>query len=119
MVEEKVGIEIEIYELCEEIDKVLSDKYGGEVFDFSDKNYTLYAHVLSRNEDIVDILNSLTDKKVSEIVEDDVEELKSLFKELKDSFFNDLNVLLENENFPNVKTRRFLCNQRAHSVQIL
>ena len=51
--------------------------------------------------DIVDILNSLTDKKVSEIVEDDVEELKSLFKELKDSFFNDLNALLENETIIN------------------
>ena len=51
--------------------------------------------------DIVDILNSLTDKKVSEIVEDDVEELKSLFKQLKDSFFNDLKALLENETIIN------------------
>ena len=31
--------------------------YGGEVFDFSDKNYVLYAHVLSRRECIDDIIN--------------------------------------------------------------
>ena len=33
------------------------DLYGGEVFDFSDTNYVLYAHVKSRNEDIVDLIN--------------------------------------------------------------
>ena len=34
------------------IDRELSKKYGGLVYDFSDKNYTLYAHVLSYNEDV-------------------------------------------------------------------
>lgn len=38
------------------IDKELSIKYGGEVFDFSDKNYALYAHVLSFREDIESFL---------------------------------------------------------------
>lgn len=38
------------------IDKELSIKYGGEVFDFSDKNYVLYAHVLSFREDIESFL---------------------------------------------------------------
>ena len=38
------------------IDIGLSNKYGGEVFDYSDKNYCLYAHVLSSREKIEDIL---------------------------------------------------------------
>ena len=39
------------------IDKVLSEKYGGEVFNFSDKNYVLYAHVLSSRENPSDLLS--------------------------------------------------------------
>lgn len=39
------------------IDAGLSNKYGGEVFDYRDKNYCLYAHVLSHKENIEDILN--------------------------------------------------------------
>lgn len=31
--------------------------YGGEVFDFSDKNYVLYAHVVSSRENIEDLVN--------------------------------------------------------------
>lgn len=57
--------------------------------------------------DIVDILDSLTEKTVSEIVKDDVEDLKTLFKQLKDSLFKDLKVLLDNETIIN-KTEDFL-----------
>ena len=39
------------------VDKVLSEKYGGEVFDFKDKNYALYAHVMSTRESVEDLLN--------------------------------------------------------------
>lgn len=57
--------------------------------------------------EIVDILDSLTDKTVSEIVKDDVEDLKTLFKQLKDSLFKDLKALLDNETIIN-KTEDFL-----------
>ena len=39
------------------IDQILSGEYGGEVFNFSDKNYVLYAHVISRVEDIEALLD--------------------------------------------------------------
>lgn len=39
------------------IDSRLSEKYGGEVFDFSNKNYVLLAHVLSKNETIDDLVD--------------------------------------------------------------
>ena len=39
------------------LDTGLSNKYGGEVFDYRDKNYCLYAHVLSARENIEDLLN--------------------------------------------------------------
>lgn len=39
------------------LDFQLSEKYGGEVFDFSDKNYTLYAHVVSKRDNIDDMMN--------------------------------------------------------------
>ena len=39
------------------INHKLSLEYGGEVFDFSDKNYVLYGHILSPNEDIDDRIN--------------------------------------------------------------
>jgi hypothetical protein len=57
--------------------------------------------------EIVDILESLTEKTVSEIVKDDVEDLKPLFKQLKDSLFKDLKALLDNETIIN-KTEDFL-----------
>jgi hypothetical protein len=57
--------------------------------------------------EILDILESLTDKTVSEIVKDDVEDLKPLFKQLKDSLFKDLKALLDNETIIN-KTEDFL-----------
>lgn len=38
------------------IDKELSRKYGGVVLNLSDKNYCLYAHVLSELEDIGDLI---------------------------------------------------------------
>lgn len=41
----------------------LSLKYGGEVYDFSDKNYTLYAHVCSRREKFEDIVNGVSSGK--------------------------------------------------------
>lgn len=34
--------------------------YGGEVFDFSDKNYVLYAHVISGNEKVEDLINGVS-----------------------------------------------------------
>ena len=52
-------------------------------------------------------MESLTDKTVSEIVKDDVEDLKPLFKQLKDSLFKDLKALLDNETIIN-KTEDFL-----------
>lgn len=42
------------------IDYELSARYGGEVFDFSDKNYTLYAHILSKSENVEDILGGVS-----------------------------------------------------------
>lgn len=39
------------------IDKNLSKLYGGVVYDFSDKNYVLYAHIKSSREDIDDLIN--------------------------------------------------------------
>ena len=39
------------------IDEELSKKYGGEVFDFSDKNYVLYGHVISYSESFEDLVN--------------------------------------------------------------
>ena len=42
------------------IDKELSLKYGGEVFDFSDKNYVLCAHVLSYDANIDDLVNGVS-----------------------------------------------------------
>lgn len=39
------------------IDFELSELYGGEVFDFSDKNYVLYGHVLSKKDNMDDIMN--------------------------------------------------------------
>lgn len=39
------------------INETLSLKYGGEVFDFFDKNYVLYAHVLREDVNINDMLN--------------------------------------------------------------
>ena len=37
--------------------KEYMELYGGEVFDFSDKNYVLYAHVVSSRENIEDLVN--------------------------------------------------------------
>ena len=34
--------------------------YDGEVFDFSDKNYVLYAHALSRREKMEDLVNGVS-----------------------------------------------------------
>ena len=45
------------------IDYGLSKKYGGEVFDFSDKNYVLYGHVFSVNEIFEDRLRGRTSGK--------------------------------------------------------
>ena len=41
------------------INKELSLKYGGEVLDFSDKNYVLYGHTLSYRENIEDLVKVL------------------------------------------------------------
>ncbi len=43
-------------DVARDIDGVIKRKDYGEVFDFSDKNYCLYAHVLSLNENIEDLL---------------------------------------------------------------
>lgn len=39
------------------VDIKLSSQYGGIVLDFSNKKYVLYAHVLSNNESIADLVN--------------------------------------------------------------
>lgn len=45
------------------INKELSLKYGGEVLDFSDKNYVLYGHTLSYRENIEDLVNGVSSGK--------------------------------------------------------
>ena len=45
------------------LNEELSLKYGGEVYDFSDKNYTLYAHVCSYREKFDDIVNGISNGK--------------------------------------------------------
>lgn len=45
------------------INEELSKKYGGYVLDFSDKNYCLYAHVLSRSETPDIVVNGLSTGK--------------------------------------------------------
>ena len=45
------------------LDRKLMTVYGGEVYDFSDKNYCLYAHVLSERESIDSILNGRATSK--------------------------------------------------------
>ena len=42
------------------IDKDLSLIYGGEVFDFSNTNYCLYAHILSTKENMVDMIDGVS-----------------------------------------------------------
>ena len=48
-------------------------------------------------ENIVDILDVLTEVNISEITEDDVEDLKLFLSQLKDSLFTDLKELLDNK----------------------
>jgi dsDNA-binding SOS-regulon protein len=48
-------------------------------------------------ENIVDILDALTEVNLSEITEDDVEDLKLFLSQLKDSLFTDLKELLDNK----------------------
>ena len=48
-------------------------------------------------ENIVDILDALTEVNISEITENDVEDLKLFLSQLKDSLFTDLKELLDNK----------------------
>ena len=48
-------------------------------------------------ENIVDILDVLTTVNISEITEDDIEDLKLYLSQLKDSLFTDLKALLDNK----------------------
>ena len=48
-------------------------------------------------ENIVDILDVLTEVNISEITENDIEDLKLFLSQLKDSLFTDLKALLDNE----------------------
>ena len=48
-------------------------------------------------ENIVDILDALTEVNLSEITEDDIEDLKLFLSQLKDSLFTDLKKLLDNK----------------------
>ena len=48
-------------------------------------------------EEIVDILEPLTEKNISDITTDDVEDLKNFMSQLKDSLFTDLKALLDNK----------------------
>lgn len=45
------------------VSKELSKRYGGEVLDFSDKNYILYAHILSGKEKLEDVINGKSNGK--------------------------------------------------------
>ena len=45
------------------LNQELIDKYGGEVYDFYNKNYCLYAHVLSRSEKLEDLLEGKSSGK--------------------------------------------------------
>ena len=45
------------------IDKKLSNSYGGIVYDFSDKNYVLYAHIKSYRESVEDLVNGKSTSK--------------------------------------------------------
>ena len=47
--------------------------------------------------DIVNILDNLTEKQLSEITKSDIEDLKSPLSKLKESLFNDLKALLDNK----------------------
>jgi hypothetical protein len=47
--------------------------------------------------DIVDILDKLTEKQLSEITKSDIEDLKSPLSKLKESLFNDIKALLDNK----------------------
>jgi hypothetical protein len=48
-------------------------------------------------EEIIDILDPLTEKNISDITNDDVEDLKIYISDLKDSLFTDLKALLDNK----------------------
>lgn len=48
-------------------------------------------------KEIVDILEPLTEKNISDITTDDVEDLKNYMSQLKDSLFTDLKALLDNK----------------------
>ena len=48
-------------------------------------------------ENIVDILDVLTEVNISEIIEEDIEDLKLFLSQLKDSLFTDLKKLLDNK----------------------
>ena len=45
------------------IDQELSLKYGGEVYNFSDKNYVLYGHALSHKENMDNLVNGISTGK--------------------------------------------------------
>ena len=46
-------------------DQTLKSLYGGEVFDFHDKDYVLYAHVVSKGESIEDLVNGISTAKTN------------------------------------------------------
>jgi hypothetical protein len=58
-------------------------------------------------EDIIDILDPLTEKNLSEITKDDMDNLKNPLEQLKDSFFTDLKKLLDDKVIIN-KTEDYL-----------
>lgn len=53
-----------ILDSAREIEGIYNEEYmklyGGEVFDFRDKNYVLYAHIKSNNERIEDLVNGVS-----------------------------------------------------------
>lgn len=73
--------------------KVLNNlmKLGDEPYDL------VCAESYDNMNEIVDILDSLTEKNISEISKDDVEKLKPYISKLKDSLFKDLKALLDNK----------------------
>ena len=73
--------------------KVLNNliKLGEEPYDLvCPRSHTIMS-------DIVNILDNLTEKQLSEITNSDIEDLKSPLSKLKESLFNDLKALLDNK----------------------
>ena len=80
--------------------KNLMNLYGDPYYLVCEKSHDIM-------EDIIDILDPLTEKNLSEITKDDMDNLKYPLEQLKDSFFTDLKKLLDDKVLIN-KTEEYL-----------